>query len=343
MASYSYETFAQNLYDNFSDNSLEKNWEHFENKWEDEKGEGVIKDHSYIHEMNIADTSDIIKKKCLVIKATGDNYPLDEPKGFKKGKSKRLGGGVKSKDLMGPGEYNIRVKFSSFNSVCNALWLFNYMENEVDEPRHIKKRKFCVDNDVDNTCIRNPEIDFELLDMNKCRCNTYRSTEGQYEEKHIDLNDYNLELNDSKWHNMKIIWETDLVKVSNLIGRELKQEEVIITKENQFINDIQLKKFNELNGQTVIKSVQNHNEYCLIYGKKLQISIDNKILLNNEIEEINYKIFNNNTIPITLCHFYIALWFPKFIKTDPDFYHTLLQVDTFQYLYNGNPYLRLVT
>ena len=30
MSSYKYETFATNLYDNFSDNSLVKNWENYE-------------------------------------------------------------------------------------------------------------------------------------------------------------------------------------------------------------------------------------------------------------------------------------------------------------------------
>ena len=342
MALYKYETFAQNFYDNFSDNSLVHNWEQFENEWKDEKGEGLVKEHSYIHVMNIGDTSDVIKKKCLVIKATGDNYKLNEPKGLKTGSSKRVGGGVKSKNLMGPGEYNIRLKFSAFDSVCNALWLFNYLEVEPDEPRHIKKRKFCVDNDVDKISILNPEIDFELLDKNECRCNVYRSTEGQYEQNDIKLDKFDLVLNDKKWHNMKIIWQTDLVKVSDLIGRELKNEEVVITKECQFINDIQLKKFKELNGETVIKSIKNDNEYCLIYGKKLQISIDNKILLEKEVNDINYKTFNSNSIPITLCHFYIALWFPNFVKSEPDFYHTLLEVDTFQYEYNGNPYLRLL-
>ena len=72
------------------------------------------------------------------------------------------------------------------------------------------------------------------------------------------------------------------------------------------------------------------------------ISVDNKILFNKEVEDINYRTFNNDTIPITLSYFYIALWFPKFVKSDPDFHHTLLEVDTFEYIYNGNPYLRLL-
>ena len=91
MSQYQYETFAQNVYDNFSDNSLDKNWVNFEKLWNEERGNGIIKDYSYIDFVNINNTTDVKKKKCLVIKATGDNYSFDEPKGFKGKSSKRYG------------------------------------------------------------------------------------------------------------------------------------------------------------------------------------------------------------------------------------------------------------
>ena len=42
---------------------------------------------------------------------------------------------------MGPGEYNMRVKFTPFDSVCNAIWLFNYLEieNEKKETQEATK------------------------------------------------------------------------------------------------------------------------------------------------------------------------------------------------------------
>ena len=341
MSSYKYESYATNLYDNFSDNSLAKNWENYEKLWKEETGEGVVAENSYIDFVNIGDTSDVKKKKCLVIRANGDNYNLDEPKGLKKGKSQRVGGGVKSKDLMGPGEYNLRVQFTSEDSVCNAIWLFNYLEIEGDDVMHIKNEKYCVDNDLDNINIINPEIDFELLEDNKCRCNIFKSTEGLYEENTINLNDLKLNLNDKKWHDLKFIWETDYVKISDLIGRELKDEEVIRTKEVYIISGLKEKKYSKLNGVGIEKNIEYDNKYCMFYGKRIEISIDNKVLFKKELEEISYKNIINNTIPHALCHFYIALWFPAFIKKKPDFHHTMMYIDEFSYKSNGNPVYRM--
>jgi len=341
MSSYKYETYATNLYDNFSDNSLTKNWENWENFWKEETGEGVVSENSYIDFVNIEDTSDVKKKKCLVIRANGDEYDLNTPKGLKKGKSQRVGGGVKSKNLMGPGEYNLRVQFTSEDSVCNAIWLFNYLEIEEDDIRHIKNDKYCVGNDIDKSNIVNPEIDFELLEDNKCRCNIFKSTEGLFEENTINLNDLKLKLNNKKWHNLKYIWETSLVKVSDLIGRDLNDEELIITNENFFINGLKDKTYSKLNGLSVIKSIENDNKYCLFYGKRIEISIDNKVLFKKELKELNFKNFINNTIPHTLCYFYIALWFPQFIQKKPDFHHTMMYVDDFSYKSNGNPVYRI--
>jgi|TARA_B110000259_G_scaffold37251_1_gene42179 hypothetical protein len=339
-----FDTFATNVFDNFSDNSFDKNWDHFEKLWKNENGEGVVANNSYIDFVNINDTSDVIKKKCLVIRATGDNYNLIKiPKGLKTGKSQRVGGGVKSKDLMGPGEYNIRVKFSPFDSVCNALWLFNYLETDEDDVRHIKNKDYCINNNINNTNIINPEIDFESLDDNKCRCNIFKSTEGLFEENLIDLNKKNIEINDKKWHNLKYIWETDIVKVSDLIGRELKDDELVITKENFFIRNIKEKSNSKLNGMSVIKSIEHNNEYCFIYGKKIEIILDDITLFTKEVKDINLKSFYSNTIPDVLQHFYIALWFPSFIKKKPDFFNTMMYIDTFKYLSNGNPVNRLTS
>lgn len=341
MSQYNYDTFAENVYDNFSDNNLYKNWEHFEKLWTNEKGEGIIKENSYINIMNINNTTDVKKKKCLVIKATGDNFTLDEPKGLKGKSSKRVGGGVKSKNLMGPGEYNIRVKFTPFDSVCNALWLFNYLEISHDDVRHPKNKLFCLDNDINKTAIVNPEIDFELIDKNKCRCNVFRSTENLFFENKLDLNTMKLNLQDNKWHNIKYIWETDIIKVSDLIHRELIDDEIIINKENSYINNIKEKKFNQLNGTPVFKSIKNNNEYCIYYGKNIEIYIDDKIIFKKHLEDVNLNNLLKNPIPYSLCYFYIALWFPSFLDTLPDFYHSLMVIDTFEYKYNGNPFHRL--
>lgn len=342
MSLYKYETYATNIYDNFEDNSLTKNWENYENLWKTENGEGVVKENSYIDFINIGNTSDVKKKKCLVIRATGDNYTLvNEPKGLKTGKSQRVGGGVKSKDLMGPGEYNLRVKFTTFDSVCNAIWLFNYLEIEPDDVRHIKNPDYCLDNDLKNVNIINPEIDFELLSNNECRCNIFKSTEGLYEENTINLDDFQLKANNNKWHNLKYIWDTDTVKVSSLIGRELKDDELIITKESIFINNLKEKKYSKLNGLTVSKSVEKDNEWCLIYGKRISIMIDKKLIYHTEIKDINYTKFVKNSIPDSLCHFYIALWFPKFIEKKPEFYNATMYIDEFKYVSNNNPVNRV--
>lgn len=341
MSQYQYETFAQNVYDNFTDNSLDKNWVNFEKIWDEERGNGIIKDYSYIDFININNTTDVKKKKCLVIKATGDNYSFDEPKGFKGKSSKRVGGGVKSKNLMGPGEYNMRVKFTPFDSVCNAIWLFNYLEIENEDVRHPNNKELCVDNDVDNIAILNPEIDFELKDDNKCRCNTFRSTNGAFDESIVDLKKHKLNLQDGKWHNLKYVWETDIVVLSDLIGRELNDDEIVIHKEHSYINNIKEKKYSNLNGLIVLKSIKKDNKYCLYYGKKVEISVDNKILYKKELKDVNIKNLLVNPIPCSLCYFYIALWFPKFMKNKPDFHHSIMAIDTFEYKYNDNPFHRL--
>lgn len=342
MALYKYETNIDNLYDNFADNNLDKNWEHFEKLWKDERGEGIVKENSFIDLVNINDTSDVKKKKCLVLRATGDQYNMvNEPKGLKNGKSQRVGGGVKSKDLMGPGEYNIRVKFSLFDSVCNALWLFNYLEIDGDDYRHIKNEKYCLDNDIDNENIINHEIDFELLDNNNCRCNIFKSTEGIFSENNINLSDFKIKANDNKWHNLKYVWETDMVKISDIIGRQLKDDELVITKETLFINGLKEKKYSKLNGLSVVKSIEHDNEYCIIYGKKIEISLDDKVIFLKELKDPTYSKIVNNDIPQGLCHFYIALWFPNFIKKSPDFYNTTMCIDEFSYKSNGNPYYRI--
>lgn len=341
MSVYNYDTFSTNIYDNFSDNSLVKNWENYENVWKDERGNGVVKDNSYIDFININDTSDVKKKKCLVLKANGDKYNLDKPIGLKNKKTQRVGGGVKSKDLMGPGEYKLRIKFSNEDSVCNAIWLFKYLEIEADDIRHIKDENYCLNNDIEKVNIINHEIDFELLENNSCRCNIFKSTEGLYEENNIDLNLFDLKLNNNKWHDFKYIWETGYVKISELIGRDLKDEEVIRTQEKCTIHNLKEKKYSKLNGLCVTKSIENDNNYCLIYGKKIEISIDNKIILTREIKDISYNNIINNKIPHSLSHFYIALWFPKFIKKNPDFLQTMLYVDYFSYKYNGNPVDRM--
>ena len=343
MSQYNYETFAQNVYDNFSDNNIHKNWMNFEKLWKQEKGEGIVKENSYIDLVNINDTSDVNKKKCLVIKASGDDYKLNEPKGLKDKSSKRVGGGVKSKHLMGPGEYNLRVKFSAFDSVCNAIWLFNYLELESDDYRHPKNPNLCQDNDVDNIAIYNPEIDFESISNNKCRCNIFRSTNGAYKETNIDLSKLDIEIHDKKWHNLKYIWNTDLVLVKDIIGRELNNEELVINKENIYINNIKSKKYDKLNGMPVFKSIKNNNNYCIYYGKSVKILIDDKKIYEYEIKNVNMDSILKNPIPVALSHFYIALWFPNFIKKNPDFHHTTLAVDTFEYKYNGDPFIRLNT
>ena len=69
--------------------------------------------------------------------------------------------------------------------------------------------------------------------------------------------------------------------------------------------------------------------------------IDDKKIFKKELKDITIKNLLSNPIPNSLSYFYIALWYPNFIKTKPDFYHTLMVVDTFEYKYNGNPFHRL--
>ena len=51
--------------------------------------------------------------------------------------------------------------------------------------------------------------------------------------------------------------------------------------------------------------------------------IDDKQLFKKELKDITIKNLLANPIPYSLSHFYIALWYPDFIKTKPEFYQQL--------------------
>jgi hypothetical protein len=331
------------IYDNFE--SLTKHWEPFNNAWVEEIGNGVSGKNTGIEEVNILNEG-VKMKNCLVIKANGDKYNEKTPTGFKKedneivevNNSKRVGGGVVSKFKMGSGTYDMRVKFSKDN-IFNALWTYRHVEFDKDDYRHRDDDRF---NNKDNTTIYNSEIDLEFPINKKngkhVRINTFRSTEDKslLSINDINLSKYNIKLDDDKWHNVKYVWETGLIKIKSLIGRELLDDEIILVDEHPYINNIKLKKYSKLNG--VYIKIDDDNNYNLNYGKSLKIYIDDIEIYTDEIklENMNYTTFLNNKIPCIKSYFMIALWFSEALEDKCDYETTKMYLDYFNYIPDGN-------
>ena len=331
------------IYDNFNDNTLDKNWVPFENVWTNENGNGVIEENVKIEKVDVSNTNKKELKKCLVLEAHGDLYKEKQPKGLKKNKkgkyvhvntAKRVGGAVKSKYMMGPGTYDIRMKFAEKS--LNALWLFRYFEFEKDDYRHRKDSKYNIDNVIDNNTIINHEIDIEYPGKNEdlVRCNNYISTEHN---KLFDVNEIPInKLTDNKWHNIRFEWSINMTPVKDIIGRSLSSDEIIITKGCGFIYKIKNKKYEKLNGTPVRKNIKYNNELCVYYGKSIKIYIDDmlKPIYKKTIgDNVNDKWKSN--IPYAKSHFFIANWFPIWLN-DFDFEVSKLYVDTFKYTPNND-------
>ena len=328
------------IYDNFNDNTLEKHWENFENVWKGEKGNGVVKDNVKIEEVDVSNTNEKKLKKCLVLEAHGDLYKEKEPKGLKRNKkgsfvhvntAKRVGGAVKSKYMMGPGTYDMRVKFA--NKSLNALWLYRYFEFEEDDYRHCKDKRFNIDNEIENNTIINHEIDIEYPGVREdlIRCNHYLSTEHKSLFSINEIKSKNL--NDDKWHDIRIEWNIMMMPISKIIKRKVLNEEIIITKDSSFLYNIKDKKYSKLNGMAVRKNIEYDNEYCMYYGKTLKMYIDNmskpiyeKIISDEEFRHRKWT----SKIPYAKSNFFIANWFPEWLS-DYDFEVSKLYVDYFKY------------
>ena len=340
------------IYDNFSDNSFNKFWEHYEKKFTDkhENGNGVVKENVKFEEVNVANLCDKEKiKKCLVLEAHGDLYKEDKPRGLKVKQgtrnqyeytetSKRVGSCIRTKKLLGPGTYEARVKITS-SKVMSALWTFQYEEFDMDDYRHRIDKRFNKKGDINGDTIINHEIDIEYPGLNEkmVKFNNFISTE------HPDLyNEHEMEyknLVDNDWHIMKFVWETDIIPIRDIIGRNLEKEEIILVNRNPFIHNIKSKKFKNLNGLSVKKHPDYNNEYVVIYGSKIDYYIDD--IDNPKYTHIVTKDDvikgKNKRIPRLASHFYMAMWFSSAHK-DRRFDIAKMYVDYFKYTPNDNEF-----
>lgn len=340
------------IYDNFSDNSFDKFWEHYEKKFTEkhENGNGVVKENVKYEEVNVSNLCDKERiKKCLVLEAHGDLYEKDKPKGLKikqgaKNKyeysdsAKRVGSCVKTKKLLGPGTYEARVKITN-SKVMSALWTFQYEEFDMDDHRHRMDKRFNKKNDINGNTIINHEIDIEYPGKNEkmIKFNNFISTE------HPDLyNEHEMEyknLVDNDWHIIRFVWETDIIPIRDIIGKNLENEEIILVNRNAFIHNIKSKKFKHLNGLNVKKHPNFNNEYVVIYGSKVDYYIDdmNKPKYTHTVTTDDVIKGKNKRIPRLASHFYMGSWFSSAHK-DRNFDVAKMYVDYFKYIPNENEF-----
>lgn len=340
------------IYDNFSDNSFNKFWEHYEKKFTDkhENGNGVVKENLKYEEVNVSNLCDKEKiKKCLVLEAHGDLYKEDKPRGLKVKQgtrnqyeytetSKRVGSCIRTKKLLGPGTYEARVKITS-SKVMSALWTFQYEEFDMDDYRHSIDKRFNKKGDINGDTIINHEIDIEYPGLNEkmVKFNNFISTE------HPDLyNEHEMEyknLVDNDWHIMKFVWETDIIPIRDIIGRNLEKEEIILVNRNPFVHNIKSKKFKNLNGLSVKKHPDYNNEYVVIYGSKIDYYIDDidKPKYTHIVTKEDVIKGRNKRIPRLASYFYMAMWFSSAHK-DRRFDIAKMYVDYFKYTPNDNEF-----
>lgn len=338
-----------NIFHNFENYTFEHFWNPFENKWTDEAGNGIVKENVSIKKLNVSNNDKENIKNCLVIQANGDLYKKNEPKGLKKNKkkelvkinkSKRVGGGVISKNMFGPGIFEWRLKFNTVK-VLNALWLYHYAEHGDDEIPHRKNVKYNIDNKKNTNSILNSEIDLEypaqitynLTKKNTIQYNTYVSTEHQelFNETIRKIDN----LNDDIWHTIRIEWNTDICPINYIINRDLELDEIIIYNKNCYINNIKNKKYEFLNGTPVIRSMKHDNKFCFYYGKSIKYYIDN---MSKSIFEFNVKNKLTSNIPYIKSNVLMGLWFSNVFK-EFDFESEYLYIDYFKYIPNEDPYL----
>ncbi len=340
------------IYDNFSDNSLNKFWEHYEKKFTDkhENGNGVVKENVKFEEVNVSNLCDKERiKKCLVLEAHGDLYEEDKPKGLKIEKgtknqyiytdtAKRVGSCIKTKKLLGPGTYEARIKLTS-SKVMSALWTFQYEEFDMDDHRHRTDKRFNKNNHINGNTIINHEIDIEYPGKNEkiIKFNNFISTE------HPEM--YNIEeveyknLVDNDWHTFRFVWNTDIYPIRDIIGRNLDNDEIILVNRTAFINKIKSKKFKHLNGMFVKKHPDYDNEYVMLYGTKIDYYIDDmsKPKYSHILKKEDIIKGVNKKIPNILSHFYMAMWFSSEHK-DRNFDVAKMYVDYFKYIPNDNEF-----
>jgi len=336
------------IYDNFSDNSLNKFWEYYERKFTDkhENGNGVVKENVKFEEINVSNLCDKEKiKKCLVLEAHGDLYEKNKPKGLKikEGKNneyeysdsaKRVGSCIKTKKLLGTGTYEARVKITNYK-VMSALWTFQYEEFDMDDHRHRIDKRFNKNGNINGNTIINHEIDIEYPGKNEkmIKFNNFISTEDSalYNEEEIEYKN----LVDNNWHIMRFVWETDIIPIRDIIGKNLEDEEIILVNRKAFIHKIKSKKFKYLNGLNVKKHPDFNNEYVVIYGSKVDYYIDdmNKPKYTHIVTKDDVIKRKNNTIPKLESHFYMGIWFSSAHK-DRNFDVAKMYVDYFKYIPN---------
>lgn len=338
------------IYDNFSDNTLSKFWDFYEKKFTDkhENGNGVVKENVKYEEVNVSNRCDKENiKRCLVLEGHGDLYKEKKPKGLKVkngkknqyeyiNKATRVGSCIRTKKLLGPGTYEARVKITN-SKIMSALWTFQYDEYDLDDHRHRIDKRYNKKNLINEDTIINHEIDIEYPGNNdkQLKFNNYISTEHEslYNEQYYDYKN----LVDDDWHIMKFNWETSIIPIRDIIGRNLTDDEIIIVNRKAYINKLQSKKYKALNGLNVKKHPDYNNEYVVVYGSKVEYFIDDmdepKYVHKVSKEDV---IKNKNlSIPNLLSHFYMGVWFSSSIK-DRNFDIAKMYVDYFKYTPNNN-------
>jgi len=343
------------IYDNFSNNSLNKFWDHYEKKFSNkhENGNGVVKENVKFEEVNVSNLCKKEKiKKCLVLEAHGDLYEEDKPKGLKlkPGKkneyiyantAKRVGACIRTKKLVGPRTYEARVKITS-SKVMSALWTFQYEEFDLDDHRHRIDKRFNKKNDKNGDTVLNHEIDIEYPGKNEktTKFNNFVSTEhtDMYNEEEFEYKN----LADNDWHIMRFVWETDIISIKDIIGRNLDADEIILVNRTAFIHKIKNKKFKNLNGLSVKKHPDYNNEYVNIYGSKIKYYIDdmNEPKYTQVVTKEDIIKGAGKRIPNLASHFYMGIWFSS-NSTDRSFDVEKLYVDYFKYIPNNDNFTYL--
>lgn len=174
---------ANVFFDDFN-NGIDKNiWQVPNEQWGINNG-GVI--HQNVHY-----TEDGV----VILQANGDYYDGDL-KGINRQDGKRTGARINTRESLGPGRYEVRMKVMPRFGSTTAMWNF-YYENPL-----------------------NQEIDIELNVQNNFRVmmTTNWITEKDYQSK---SNVVDVPLNDFEWHVFRYDWHTNPERVDYYLDGEL--------------------------------------------------------------------------------------------------------------------------
>jgi|GEM_PF-5578398 len=190
------------FFDDFKGGIDKNKWVVFDDKWSHPDHGGVIKE-------NVNYTKDGV----LVLQANGDHYegPLrgyQVKNGERRENGKRTGAVVSSRDFLGPGRFETRIKVMPRFGATTAFWTFFYEDAKAGQVE------------------KNHELDIELAvknDFRKMQMVNWTALKNSAS----DVKDVGFAQNDGNWHTYRFDWRTnpkrvdyfiDDVLVSTIIG-----------------------------------------------------------------------------------------------------------------------------